>query len=242
MAIVGLGAGTLACFARPGQSWTFYELDPAVLRIAQDLRFFSYLSDCRARGVALEIIPGDARLRLGEAADQRYQLIVLDVFSSDAIRSTCSPRGLPALSIEAGRRRAAGLPPVQSLCRSRPGHGQPGERRGHGLPDQYDLDRTDEEQRAGKQPSIWAVLVRREADLGNLTADRRWLLPRQRPGARPWTDDFSNLASYLVWRGRRFSAPAMAPRVAQGSSSLILRTRSVVLSPSRRGQIATLPP
>src|SRR5208337_1219305 len=107
---------------------------------------------------------------------------------------------------------------------------------------QYDLDLTDEEQRAGKQPSIWAVLARREADLGELTADRRWQLPRQRPGARPWTDDFSNLASYLVWRGRRFSAPAMAPRVAQGSSSLILRTRSVVLSPSRRGQIATLPP
>jgi len=243
VAIVGLGAGTLACFARPGQFWTFYELDPAVLRIAQDLRFFSYLSDCRARGVALELVPGDARLRLDEAADQRYQLIVLDVFSSDAIpvhlltfeafrlyRSKLAEGGVLAFHLS---NRYVDLDPVMGMqasaadmaCRI-----------------QYDLDVTDEEQRAGKQPSIWAVLARREADLGGLTADRRWQLPRQRPGARPWTDDYSNLASYLIWSGRRLSAPATAQRVAQGSSSLILRTRSVVLSPSRRGQIATFPP
>ena len=37
-AVVGLGSGTLACYARPGQSWTFYEIDPAIVRIATDLR------------------------------------------------------------------------------------------------------------------------------------------------------------------------------------------------------------
>jgi hypothetical protein len=94
----------------------------------------------------------------------------------------------------------------------------------------------------GKQPSIWAVLARCEADLGELAADSRWQAPGHRPGARPWTDDFSDLASHLVLGGRRFAAAAAAPRGGQDSSSLILRTRSVVLSPSRRGQIATVPP
>ncbi len=70
----------------------------------------------------------------------------------------------------------------------------------------HDLELTEDERRAGKQPSIWAVLARREADLGILAADRRWQVPRQRPGARPWTDDFSNLASYLLWWGRRIRA------------------------------------
>jgi hypothetical protein len=199
VAIVGLGAGTLATYARPGQYWTFYELDPAVIRIAQDLRLFSYLSDCRAREVPLEIIPGDARLRLEEASDQRYRLIVLDVFSSDAIpvhlltveafqlyRSKLAEGGLLACHLS---NRYVDLDPVMGMqataadmtCRV-----------------QYDLDLTAKEERAGKQPSIWAVLARCDADLGELTFDRRWRLPRQRPGARPWTDDFSNLASYLV--------------------------------------------
>ncbi len=46
VAIVGLGAGTLASYARPGQRWTFYEIDPAVERIARDPRLFTYLRDC----------------------------------------------------------------------------------------------------------------------------------------------------------------------------------------------------
>ena len=83
MAIVGLGAGSLACYAEPGQGWTFYEIDPAVVRIARDPRFFTYLKDCRAR--SQDVVVGDARLRLRDAPDGGYGLIVLDAFSSDAI-------------------------------------------------------------------------------------------------------------------------------------------------------------
>ena len=243
VAIVGLGAGTLACYARPGQFWTFYELDPAVIRIAQNQEFFTYLSDCRKRNVALDIVTGDARLRLEQAADQNYQLIVLDVFSSDAIpihlltreafrsyRSKLAEGGLLAFHLS---NRYIDLDPVMGMqasaenlvCRV-----------------QYDLEMTDEEKRKGKQPTIWAVLARSEADLGTLASDHRWQLPRMRPGARPWTADFSNPASFLVWRSRQFSTRAGTPRAAESQSSLILRTRSVVLSPSSRGQIATLPP
>src|SRR6516162_5834698 len=70
--IIGLGAGTLAAYARPGQCWTFFEIDPAVERIARDQRFFTYLADAQARGVDPEIILGDARLRLRDAAGHGY--------------------------------------------------------------------------------------------------------------------------------------------------------------------------
>ena len=83
VAIVGLGAGTLATYARPGQRWTFYEIDPLVERVARDPRFFTYLEDCQADSV--EIVLGDARLQLRSAPDHGYQLIVLDAFSSDSL-------------------------------------------------------------------------------------------------------------------------------------------------------------
>ena len=80
---MGLGVGTLASYAQPGQRWTFYEIDAAVERIARDPRFFTYLRDCEAE--AVDIILGDARQRLRGAPDGAYQLIVLDAFSSDAL-------------------------------------------------------------------------------------------------------------------------------------------------------------
>jgi hypothetical protein len=80
--VLGLGAGALACYSRPGQSWTFYEIDPLVERIARDERFFHYLSRC---GNGPRVVLGDARLTLGDAADGSYDLLILDVFSSDSV-------------------------------------------------------------------------------------------------------------------------------------------------------------
>src|SRR4030095_5489058 len=46
IAAIGLGVGTLSTYAQPGQQWTFYEIDPAVERIARDERYFTYLKQC----------------------------------------------------------------------------------------------------------------------------------------------------------------------------------------------------
>jgi hypothetical protein len=81
VAIVGLGTGALACYHRPGEQWTFYEIDAAVVQIARDPKFFTFVSDCAPD---LPIIIGDARLTL-TASTQTYDLIVLDAFSSDTI-------------------------------------------------------------------------------------------------------------------------------------------------------------
>jgi spermidine synthase len=60
--VVGLGAGTVAAYTRPGDRMTFFEIDPEVERIARDRRYFAYLSDC-AKG-RVDVVLGDARLTL----------------------------------------------------------------------------------------------------------------------------------------------------------------------------------
>jgi hypothetical protein len=197
VAIVGLGAGTLAAYARPGERWTFYEVDPLVERIARDRRFFTYLEDCQAESV--EVVLGDARLRLRDAPDRGYQLIVLDAFSSDSLpvhlisrealslyRAKLAPGGVLAFNLS---NRYLDLDPVMSrqakdaglfyrVCR--------------------DLHPSDKENEAGKQPTIWGVMATAEQDLGELATDPRWQPPASRPGSRVWTDDYSDLASYLI--------------------------------------------
>ncbi|MFI5459785.1 MAG: spermidine synthase [Isosphaerales bacterium] len=197
VAIVGLGAGTLASYAGPCQHWTFYEIDAAVERIARDPRFFTYLQDCQA--AVVDILLGDARHRLRDAPDHAYRLIVLDAFSSDAVpvhllsreairlyRDKLALGGLLAFNLS---NRYLDLDPVIGrqaedaglICRVR-----------------YDLHVSDDEKRAGKQPSIWAVMAATEGDLGSLVADSRWQPPALRPGSAVWTDDYSDLASYLM--------------------------------------------
>src|SRR5262249_12987779 len=89
VAVIGLGAGTLAAYGQTGQTLDFYEIDPLIKRIASDPQYFTYLRDAQARGVKLDIILGDARLkleqRIGQEGAKKYGLLVVDAFSSDAI-------------------------------------------------------------------------------------------------------------------------------------------------------------
>jgi hypothetical protein len=215
VAIVGLGAGTLASYARPGQRWTFYEIDPAVERIARDPRFFTYLRDCPA--ASLEIVRGDARIRLRKAPDRAYRLIVLDAFSSDAMpvhlvsreairlyRDKLAEGGVLAFNLS---NRYLDLDPVMGrqaqdaglVCRIR-----------------SDTVLNPEERQAGKQPSIWAVMAATEVDLEGLASDPRWRRPTLRLNSRAWTDDYSDLARYLRWMPGR---PGLA---ASGAGSPVV--------------------
>ena len=79
-AVIGLGVGTCAAYFQEGESLTFYELDPAIVNIAQNL--FTYLADCPAK---VRTVVGDARLQLEQAPDHSYDIILVDAFNSDAI-------------------------------------------------------------------------------------------------------------------------------------------------------------
>ncbi len=80
--VVGLGAGALACYAKDRQHWTLYEIDPLVVDIAGNPAYFSYLSQC-AGNAAMRV--GDARLSLEKEADQHFDLLIMDAFSSDSV-------------------------------------------------------------------------------------------------------------------------------------------------------------
>lgn len=79
---VGLGAGALACYTKAGQNWRFYEIDPLVIQVAKDTKWFHYLERCNPQA---DMIVGDARLSLSKEADQGFDLLIMDAFSSDAV-------------------------------------------------------------------------------------------------------------------------------------------------------------
>ena len=80
--VVGLGVGTIATYGMPSDYFCFYEIDPAVLKIAEDNRWFSFLSDCPSK---YDVLIGDARLVMEGQLDQNFDLLVIDAFSSDSI-------------------------------------------------------------------------------------------------------------------------------------------------------------
>ena len=78
--VIGLGAGTLAAYARANDRYEFYEINPLVIEIAQSQ--FTFLRDCRAPH---DIVPGDARLSLDQEPGRQFDLLAVDAFSGDAI-------------------------------------------------------------------------------------------------------------------------------------------------------------
>jgi spermidine synthase len=78
--VIGLGAGTLASYGRPGDSYRIYELDPQILHLARTE--FTFLADCRAHA---DVILGDARLSLEREPPQEFDVLAVDAFSGDAV-------------------------------------------------------------------------------------------------------------------------------------------------------------
>jgi hypothetical protein len=167
----------------------FYEIDPAVARIARDRRLFTYLADSRAERT--DVVLGDARLRLREAPDRSYDLIVLDAFSSDAIpahlltreaiglyRAKLAPDGLIAVHISSRFLDLRRLLAAQA--------------RDAGLIGRVRLDPI-ADRPEGKTTSVWAVLAPPDADLGPIEDDPRWTLLAARASDRAWTDDFIDI-------------------------------------------------
>ena len=81
--VIGLGAGVMAGYARPGDYLRIYEINPATLPIAEQM--FSFLSHARDVGADAKVLMGDARLTLEKQPRQQYDLLVVDAFSSDAV-------------------------------------------------------------------------------------------------------------------------------------------------------------
>lgn len=194
---VGLGTGTAACYARPQQRWTFYEIDPAVKEIASDSRYFRYLS---SSVIPPKIVLGDGRLRLKNARDGEYDLLILDAYSSDALpvhlltrealqlyKQKLTPHGVMIFNIS---NRHLELAPLMAVLA-----------RDTGL---YalrcdDVRITTTEGSRGKTASEWVALAAHREDFGELNKKTDWQPPLEQPGVQVWTDDYSSILSVFDW-------------------------------------------
>ncbi len=79
---IGLGAGALLCYAKPQQHWTLYEIDPLVIEVAENPKYFNYLKRCSQNST---MVVGDARLSLANEPDKKFDLLIMDAFSSDSV-------------------------------------------------------------------------------------------------------------------------------------------------------------
>jgi hypothetical protein len=208
VAVVGLGAGSLSAYARAGERWTFYEIDPAIVRIARDPAKFTFLEDSRAASMDVEV--GDARLRLREAPEHTFDLIVLDAFSSDAIPTHLLTR--EALRLYREKLAVGGMIALHLSNRTidlEPVVGQLARDAGVIARVRHDGHLTAAERRTGKSASLWAVLAAADFELGALSHDPRWHPARVDSGDRVWTDDWSSILGHLRL-GRLLDAqPAM---------------------------------
>ena len=189
VAATGLGSGTLGTYSLPGQQWDFYDIDPAIVRIASEPSYFTFISDCTK--ASHQMILGDARLRLREAPAGKYGLLIMDAFSSDSVPAhlltteamdlylgKLSSDGMLAFHIS---NRYLNLEPLLSGLSKRAGLSA-------------FIRRDPERALVGKYPSVWVVMARNDAALGSIPGDPRWTKVQ---GDIVWTDDFSNILSLL---------------------------------------------
>ena len=104
VAVVGLGAGAMVCYERPGDKWMYFEIDPAVVELARNTKYFSYIDKCASHA---DIRVGDARQKLNDVAENTLDMIVIDAFSSNSIPAHLVTR--EALELYQSRMTADGL-------------------------------------------------------------------------------------------------------------------------------------
>ena len=194
--VVGLGAGTLACYAKPGQAWRFYEIDPVIVTLARDPKSFTFLSRCLP---GADVAIGDARIVLAGEPVNSADLLAVDAFSSDSVpmhlltteafatyRKHISVNGLLMVHIS---NRYLDLSPVIAAAAK---NGWSARIRNY-LP-----DKADEKLRyAG---SIWVAMSPDPATIDRLVAYDRaqsWAPLKPRPGFSPWGDDHASILSII---------------------------------------------
>ena len=199
LAVVGLGTGTLACYVEPGDTLDYYEIDPAVVRIAQDPARFTYLRDCAPQA---RIILGDARLTLADGAGGPYDLMVVDAFSSDAIPVHLLTR--EAMAIYLSRMALGGVILMHVSNR----HMElasvvAGIAGANGLTTiVYNSDEGADDENY-KFSSTVAAVARSEEDFGTLWDADEWALEEPDEAQWVWTDDYSNIIGAMIRQLRR---------------------------------------
>jgi len=189
--VIGLGAGTIAAYGRPGDRIQFYEINPAVEPIARNV--FTYIRDS---GAQVAVITGDARTSLAMESPQSFDVLVVDAFSGDAIplhllttqalalyRRHLAPGGIIAFHIS--NRHVDLEPPIALLATSAGMQA----RHVHSLANEA----------RGEYTATWMLLTDNAAFFQQPELVSHAFYPETLDGLRPWTDDFSSLLPVLHW-------------------------------------------
>ena len=205
-AVLGLGAGVMACFKKEGRHYDFYEINPEVARIAQDRNLFTFLSDCKT---PYNIILGDGRLKIKDARAYSYDFILADAFSSDSIPIHLVTKEavmsyLDKLKTDGAlvfhiSNRYLDLEPVLTKI---------AKELDYPILGKASLPKTEIVE--GKEVNFLpthVVVITKSKELQNFLQAHRWTAGIEREGIKAWTDQYSNIVSILgkpKVTGRRF--------------------------------------
>jgi hypothetical protein len=189
--VVGLGAGTIAAYGRQGDLIQFYEINPAVEPIARNV--FTYIRDSAA---SISFVDGDARTSLASEPPQRFDVLVVDAFSGDAIplhllttqalalyQKHLAPDGIIAFHIS--NRHVDLEAPIALLAKSA------------GM--RAVVITTGANDQRGEFTATWMLLSDQADFFARPEVVHSARQPQEIPGLRPWTDDFSSLLPVLHW-------------------------------------------
>jgi hypothetical protein len=186
--VIGLGAGTLAVWGKPGDTYHFYDINPQVIEIAQSE--FTYLKDSKA---GIEISLGDARLSLEREAPHNFDVLAVDAFSSDSIPVHLITREAMAVYLKHVKPGGAVVfhvtnrflklaPVVKQIADSL------------GL---YSALIVDEAEETNFSKTDWIIVTRDKALIESDAIVKKASEIDKIPGLRLWTDDFNNLFQIL---------------------------------------------
>lgn len=197
VAAIGLGAGTLACQAVPGETWRFFEIDRTMVETARDPKYFTYVSSCMPQ---MEPVIGDARLTFAREPDGVYDLVIVDAYSSDAIpihlatkeamaiyKAKLAPNGVVMMHVSNRHLELASV--------------------AVGIADANGLMSwvfNEDSGRNGEYIFTTNVVAsaRVPEDVGALASDPLWERTAPRSDVRVWTDDYSNVLGAVMRRLR----------------------------------------
>jgi hypothetical protein len=194
-AVIGLGTGTLACQVRPGDTLTYYEIDPDIARIARDPELFSYLSQCAPD---TKVVLGDARLRIADAPDGSYDLIFVDAFIGAAIPIHLLTR--EAMALYFMKLKANGIVAMHvsnlNLELASVAAGIAGAN--GAIVRVYDGGDVQPNPELHHWVPRIAAIARRDEDFGDLGQSSFWPVRTPDPAQRVWTDDYSNIVGAIL--------------------------------------------
>jgi hypothetical protein len=197
VAVIGLGAGTLACASEPGESWKFFEIDQSMVDTARDVRYFSYIKNCAPD---LKPVMGDARLTFAREPDGIYDLIIVDAYSSDAIpihlateeamkiyKDKLAPQGAVLMHVSNRHLELASV--VVGIAEANDLKSWV-----------YDEDSNRDDEYIFATSVV--VSAREGADVGKLASSKLWELTEADENQRVWTDDYCNVLGAVYRRLR----------------------------------------